>query len=80
MLGSRSRVYWALGPLASSSSTISCGLIVIWTTLGASRLNLESDTRQHAIAKTTQMIDKDAYLIKAPYLQAVFRTRSVGSS
>lgn len=39
---SRSRPVNCLLPLASSSSTTSCGLTVMWTTFGASRLNLLS--------------------------------------
>lgn len=41
-LASRSRLYCAFAPFASSSSTTSCGLTVIWTTFGCSLLNLES--------------------------------------
>lgn len=41
-LASRSLLYCDFAPLASSSSTISCGFTVICTTLGASRLNLNS--------------------------------------
>lgn len=39
---SRPWLYCVLAPFASSSSTTSCGFTVICTTLGDSRLNLES--------------------------------------
>lgn len=42
LLASRSLPYCDFAPLASSSSTTSCGLTVMCTTFGASRLNLNS--------------------------------------